>query len=353
MSKAAPLANQVKQRRVARGWSQEELAREAGISRTEISAIETQRVVPSVAAALAIGAALGARVEELFGHRSGDAAGPAWAWPAAGDPARFWHAEVGGRVLWYPVEGTDLGEIGHDGLFRNGVAEISDRNAPQRTLVMACCDPAAALLATELARVGDFRLLVLPRSSGRALELLGAGLVHVAGVHLSHASRKPGNAGAVREALGPGFSLVHVARWTEGLAVGPGVSLRNVQGAVRSKLRWIGREPGSGARQCLDEILEGRAPPRRIARDHRGVADAIRCGWGDVGVCLQLVSEEAGLGFLSVRDESYDLCFRTELESDPRLRALISILRSSAYRKLLGELPGYDATHTGELTRIE
>src|SRR5262245_30276644 len=129
MSKAAPLANQVKERRVVRGWSQEELAREAGISRTEISAIETQRVVPSVAAALVIAAALGARVEELFGNRPGVSSGPAWAWPAAGDPARFWHAEVGGRVLWYPVEGTDLGEIGHDGVFRRGVAEVSSRNA--------------------------------------------------------------------------------------------------------------------------------------------------------------------------------------------------------------------------------
>jgi molybdate-binding protein len=65
-----------------------------------------------------------------------------------------------------------------------------------------------------------------------------------------------------------------------------------------------------------------------------------------------LVSEEAGLGFLGVREEEYDLCFPAELEGDPRVKALVETVRSSSYRGMLSDLPGYDSTDTGELERI-
>ena len=71
-----------------------------------------------------------------------------------------------------------------------------------------------------------------------------------------------------------------------------------------------------------------------------------------MGVCLRLVSEEAGLDFLRVREEEYDFCYPAELEGDPRIQALVETVRSSSYRGMLGDLPGYDAAETGELERI-
>ena len=38
------------------------------------------------------------------------------------------------------------------------------------------------------------------------------------------------------------------------------------------------------------------------------MAEAVRCGWADVGVCHRLACEEAGLRFLGVRREPFDLC---------------------------------------------
>ena len=352
MSHTAGLQNQVKTLRVGRGWSQAELARRAGISRAAVSAIEIERLIPSVAAALSLAAAFGCRVDALFSLNGAAGIEPAWAWPAATDPCRFWHAEVGGRTLLYPVEATGLGVVGHDGIYQHGTIEAHSQNLPEQTLVMASCDPAAALLAAELARSSPYRLLVLPRSSSEALRLLGQKFVHLAGVHLARAGQKKGNAAAVKKQLGPGYSLLRVARWEEGLAVAPGRGIKSVGGALRQKLRWVGREAGSGARQCLDELFENREAPRREARDHRGVAEAIRCGWADVGVCVRLVSEDAGLEFLSVRDETYDLCIATASADDPRIQVLIAAVRSEGYRRLLGELPGYDARHAGELENI-
>jgi molybdate-binding protein/DNA-binding XRE family transcriptional regulator len=351
MSRHEAPRNRIKQHRALHGWSQGELARRAGLSRAEISAIEIQRVVPSVAAALSLAAALECRVEDLFGAGPASDTEVSWAWPPLADPCRFWQAEVSGRTLRYPAETTGAGVVGHDGVFRNGNAALNLQCAGERTLVVACCDPAAALLAAELARTGGIRLLVLPRSSRAALDLLGQGVVHLAGVHLSH-GKTGDNAAAVREQLGSGYRLLHVARWTEGLALGPGYAGESVRSLVSSKLRWVGREPGSGARECLDEILEGHPAPRRMARDHRGVAEAIRSGWADAGVCLQLVSEESGLSFLSIREESYELCCRADFDADPRYRALLGVLQSPWYRRILGELPGYDVSRAGEVRSV-
>src|SRR5205823_971171 len=147
------------------------------------------------------------------------------------------------------------------------------------------------------------------------------GRVHAAGVHLSAGRR--GNGRAVGKALGKPASLLRLARWDEGVAFAAGERVNSLESALRKRLEWVGREPGSGARQCLDELPGRRRTPSHVACDHRGVASALRSGWAQAGVCLRLVSEEAGLPFFSVRIENYDLCFSKSSENDPRIRALV------------------------------
>jgi len=217
---------------------------------------------------------------------------------------------------------------------------------------MATCDPAVGLLASRLARQAEVRLIAFGRSSRAALALLGKGLIHVAGVHLSAEGHADGNATAVREMLGPGFCLLRVGRWEEGIVSAPGSKRISVRKAVQSKHRWVGREVGSGARQCLDEIRHGQPPPNRLAADHRGVAEAVRSGWADLGVCLRLAGEEAGLDFLPVREESYDLCFPESSKDDPRIRALIEVVRSASFRRSIADLPGYKPVEIGETRSV-
>jgi molybdate-binding protein/transcriptional regulator with XRE-family HTH domain len=347
-----PLQNCVKERRLAQQWSQEELARRGGISRSAVSAIESQRLIPSVAAALALAKAFECTVEELFGSRSSTAAGmPQWAWRPPASPWRYCQATAQSRTLAYPVEPTDGGIIEHDGVFDHGAMHPRESFNPRLTLVMATCDPAAGLLVQQLAQTASMRLLVFTRSSQDSLALLGQGLVHIAGVHLSSTKENAGNAAVVREKLGDGYCLLRLAHWQEGLALAPHLSLRSVRSALQAKLRWVGREPGSGARQCLDELLGSRTV-RRVARNHRHVAQAIRDGWADAGVCVRLACEEAGLSFLAVRQERFDLCYASDMAGDARIVALQSIVQSKLYRQLLGDLPGYDVHATGAWERV-
>lgn len=344
----------VARRREAHGWSQAELARRADIPRTTVSAIEGERLTPSVMAALALARALECSVEELFGGNASvtSAAGPEWAWKLRSEPCRYWEAEVGGRRLLYPVAGVSMNVVPHDGMWQHGVGRDSASSVAQTTLVVACCDPAIGLLATEYARVSEFRLIAFSQGGATAVDLLKRGLVHVAGLHRSTPEHPSRNAEMVRAQLGGGFCLLRVALWEDGVALAADDRTRSLESFARGGRRWALREPGSGARECLDGLLGDRPVTGQLARSHAGVAEAVRAGWADAGVCVRLAAEEAGLNFLPVQTEALDFCFAASLKNDPRVQALIRLLRSRAHRRLVSELPGYDARETGELIKL-
>ena len=78
----------------------------------------------------------------------------------------------------------------------------------------------------------------------------------------------------------------------------------------------------------------------------------MRGGWADAGICLRLVSEEAGVRFLPVEEEIYELCYSAQTEGDPRIRALVHLLRQKAYRELIAGLPGYDVAEMGQVMPV-
>ena len=333
--------------RRARSWSQQELADASGISRAEVSAIEIGRLAPSTATALRLAKTLGKSVEQLFTLTEVDREA-GWAWKPKADAGRFWEAQVGARLLRYPVEPTAVGELPHDGTFRGGRVESAIWGEPDRTLVVAGCDPAVGLLAAELARREGVRLVALTRGSSEALELLRRGLVHAAGVHWGEGARKDANAKRVRERLGTGYGLLHLARWQEGIALATSVRARTVSAITKARLRWVAREEGSGARHCLDRLLGSKSRQfRYVARDHRQVALAIRSGFAQAGVAVRLAAEEAGVDFVAIQREDYELCYSEELRGDAALTSLRKTMRQATLKRLFRDLPGYDVRHMG------
>jgi len=352
MTKRKAAVNRLKPLRTHRGWTQAELAERAGISRTAVTAIESSRLVPSVAAALALAEALDSTVEALFGRDAGSDEPVVWGDRPDRPNAPYWHAEVAGRSVLYPADVTPMTAVMPDGAAGSDGALPELSTLARETLVIACCDPAAGVLASLYARSTGLRLLVLNRSSQQALDLLRQGLVHIAGLHFSTKEEPERNADIVRDKLGSGYQLLRMARWQEGITANRALKLRSIRAALRSKLTWVGREPGSGARQCLDRLFENRRSPTRVARHHRGVVEAVQSGWADAGVCLRLVSEEAGLDFFSVQEEAYDVCFPTAIARDRRVQAFLGVVRSAAYKRAFGGLPGYDTSETGNLEAV-
>jgi len=63
---ARPVRNDVRERRVAKGLSQADLAQRLDVSRQTINSIETDRYTPSLPLAIAIARFFGVTVEEIF-----------------------------------------------------------------------------------------------------------------------------------------------------------------------------------------------------------------------------------------------------------------------------------------------
>ncbi len=350
MSLGAAVIHPVLAKRRGHGWTQAELARRAGISRAAVSAIESKTLTPSVTAALSLAESLGCSVEELFGRRREASGGPAatWAWQPRGEACRFWEAEVDRRRLLYPVEASKLNPVRHDGVWNQGLVTADLESDPAQTLVLACCDPAAGLLASEYARESGYRLLVFPRSTGTALDLLDKRLVHLAGLHRSTADHPDRNPDTVRDRLGTGFRLIRAADWEEGVALPGDDGTSTPSSLLRRSRRWAARERGSAARECLEDLLGNRDFDGREVDSHEAVAEAVHAGWAEAGICVRLCADEAGLNFLPVRTEALDLCYPAASQHDPRVQALVRLLKTRGYRRLVSELPGYNARHTGE-----
>jgi putative transcriptional regulator len=60
------VSNRIKELRAALGWTQEELAKAAGVSRQSINSIERNRYVPSLPLALTFARIFGCSTDEIF-----------------------------------------------------------------------------------------------------------------------------------------------------------------------------------------------------------------------------------------------------------------------------------------------
>src|SRR5512147_2513024 len=100
MSARPPRA--LRERRLLGGWSQDQLARQVGVSRQALNALERGHAQPSIETALALARVLGTTVEQLFETRP-EALPPL---PARGGPrgTRLLLAEVAGRVHGHALD---------------------------------------------------------------------------------------------------------------------------------------------------------------------------------------------------------------------------------------------------------
>ena len=371
--------------RQARGFSQQQLAGMAGVSRQAVSAVESGLSDPSLRVALALGRALGLTVEELFGP--GSPVSPVSARPVAplgNDGARVTLAPIGDEFVALPLSGASVSRAGFlpaGGLaFGAGAspapgqagkapgrglpAEQAPRTVsvrpiepPRPTLVVAGCDPAMPLLETPLGLLDPpvaFGWWSCP--SEEALRLADAGLVHAAGAHLRGRSGDY-NTGPAGELLRQGAEVIGFCSWREGLVLRPELAggISGVADVARRGLRLVNREPGSEARSVLDRELAGlhidagQLPGYgTLATGHLQVAAAITAGLADAGVASEPAAIAYGLAFIPLAAERFDLVIPAGLADSREVQALLKVLSSRWLLDQLASLPGYDPSRCGE-----
>lgn len=358
---------QIRRLRQLGGWSQSELARRAQISRQAMAAIETGTYLPGVAVALRLARLLGTSVEQLFG----EAENPPPLINAACSGivevgARVAMARVRGKVVALPVAATQLRLNAATGLLarakRKHGAVTSFRSPEQidNTLLIAGCDPAAALIADWFAwERRSETAVVLSQSSTAALSAVSAGQVHVAGVHLRDA-RADNSLTPVTRLLGrrQAAILVHFAEWELGLAIGASnpLGIKGLADLARKGIRLINRERGAAARIILDNVLsELSLDADRIvgyrdeAPGHLAVAATIAAGRADLGLTLRVAADAYGLHFMPLRQERYELVIPESEVATAPVQALLATLNSGRFAREVRSLCGYDTARMGEI----
>lgn len=360
--------------RQARGFSQQQLASMAGVSRQAVSAVESGHSDPSLRVALALAQALGLSVEELFGP--GEPATPVTAVsvaPLRGRTDRVALAPVGDRFVALPLRGdtgSGLGFLPAGGLAnpanvavpgaagggRAGIGleliPVRPIGPPRPTLVVAGCDPALPLLATPLALLDPpVAFAWWPCGSAAALRLASQGLVHAAGVHTQGDSIETG------QALPDGADVVGFTAWREGFAVRPDLKsvVTGLDAVAKHGLRIVNREPGAEARRLLDAErqrlgLDGADVPGydTQAAGHLQVASAVAAGLAEAGVASEPAARAYGLAFVPLAEERFSLVIPGAHAASREVQALLKVLSSPWLLAQLGSLPGYDPATCGD-----
>ncbi len=105
--------------------------------------------------------------------------------------------------------------------------------------------------------------------------------------------------------------------------------------------RMVNRNRGSGTRVLIDRLLtvgeERHQPPGFYVevKSHNAVAAAVAQSRADWGIAIETVAQDAGLGFIPLREEEFDFAIPTARQNRPAVQAFCQLLAEPATRGLL------------------
>ncbi len=355
-----------RQYRLAKGWSQEELAEKIKVRRQAIYDIESGRYLPNTAIALRMAHIFGCRVEDLFQEEDSSDKQLVHLINRPHEPAsRLALGRVRNRLVGIPLEGSESIPFGlrpADGILApdgKNVQIFSSSDRVEKTIILLGCDPAFEILGHHVSRAApDARVLCRFASSHCALNSLAQGLAHVAGTHLHNTGKLESNVVLASQKLTGmngrvlGFSLLE-----EGLMVARGnpLGIRAVSDLAQPMVRFVNREAGAALRVLLDDHLKragigGSAINgyQKEVSSHREGAYRIACNVADAALGLRAIAEAFDLDFVPILAARCDLVIPAEVEHHPTIKILFDVLQSASLRKEIDAIPGYEGSVTGK-----
>jgi excisionase family DNA binding protein len=204
-------------------------------------------------------------------------------------------------------------------------------------------------------------LASLTEGTARGVERLQRGEVIAAAIHFHSDAVSAGDANIAAIRAMPGLHdavLVGLAHREQGLLVPPGnpKQLHSLADVLASRARMAVRQPGAGA-QMLLEVLLARAgathkdlqrldPPCLTGPD---LAAAIRDRKADCGIATRAAARAAGLDFVPLLSENFDLLMRQRSYFRPSVQALVGFLGERRLQQRAAELTGYDTAPAGQI----
>jgi excisionase family DNA binding protein len=209
-------------------------------------------------------------------------------------------------------------------------------------------------------RESGSKLATLPEGSEAGFARFTAGEVIAAAIHL-HALDDPladANLAAMQARSDVQHTvMIGFCRREQGFLVAPGNPLKiaSIAEVIAKKAKLTQRPKGAGAQLLLLSMLRqakiaGDAlPTGPMCPTGPDVAQAIRSGRADAGIATRSVATAAGLDFVPILWEPFDLVMRQRDYFRPPLQALMRFLRSDAFRTRAAELGGFDVEGAGDV----
>jgi excisionase family DNA binding protein len=204
----------------------------------------------------------------------------------------------------------------------------------------------------------------LPEGSEAGLRRLARREVILAAIHLHTQDQNdaPANVAAVSHAPGLHDAVViGFARREQGLLVAPGNphGIGTIARIAGSGLRMARRQDGAGAQLLLLALLAREGIEARdlafvkpACATGSDLAQAIRAGHADCGIATRAVADAAGLDFVPLLWEDFDLVLRQRDYFLPGPSALFGFVRSERFRQRATELGGYDLSVCGTIRLV-
>jgi putative molybdopterin biosynthesis protein len=207
-------------------------------------------------------------------------------------------------------------------------------------------------------------LASLTEGTLRGIERLQRGEVLATAIHFHRAdfsANIPGDANISALRTLPGLHdavLVGIVRREQGLLLAPGNprDLHSLHDVISSGARMAIRHPGSGTQLLLDALLKragiGANELSRLepaCATGADLAAAVRAGSADCGIANRAVATSAGLDFIPLLWESFDLLMRQRSYFRPAIQALIGFLSDKRLTDRANELTGYDTAPAGQI----
>jgi putative molybdopterin biosynthesis protein len=217
-------------------------------------------------------------------------------------------------------------------------------------------DPLLQWALTE-SRAG---LAIMPEGSEAGYQRFLAGQVIAAAIHfhdLDDADLDANPAVVSREPTLYDTVLIGFARREQGLLVAPGnpLQLRDLKDASSKGARVVMRPEGAGAQQLLLALLgrQGLSPgdlsTPYLAATGPDIAQAIRAGHGDCGIATRAVATAAGLDFIPLADERFDLLMRQRDYFRPALQTFLRLLSHRTFAEKAKEFGGFDVSEAATI----
>ena len=159
--------------------------------------------------------------------------------------------------------------------------------------------------------------------------------------------------GDVQDAVMVGF-----CRREQGFLVAPGnpLKLHSIDDVIAKRARIAMRPKGAGAQLLLLALLhkvkqsvDALVTAAPLCPTGPDIAQAIRAGRADIGVATRAVADTAGLGFVSIVWEPFDLAMRQRDYFRQSLQLLLKFLHSDELKARAQEMGGYDLSETGKV----